>query len=122
VVFHRRDEHLVALVEMGPGVGLGHQVDGLGGAAGEDDLLGVGGVDEAMDFGSGALVGLGRPLGEVVHAAVHVGVVPRVEPRHRVDHRLWLLAGGGAVEVDEGLAVGLLVEDGELLAHALDVE
>ena len=47
VVLHRRDEHLVARAEMGPAVGLGHQVDGLGGAAGEDDLLGVGGVEEA---------------------------------------------------------------------------
>ena len=77
MVLHGRDEHLVAGAEMGPAVGLGHQVDGLGGAADEDDLLGVGGVEEALRPSLARPRRPGRPLGEVVHAPVHVGVVPR---------------------------------------------
>ena len=89
---------------------------------GKDDLLDLGGVEEALRLDACALVGLGRALGEVVHAPVHVGVVSREEPRHRVDDGLRLLAGCRAVEVGERLAIGPHGEDRELLAHRLDVE
>ena len=80
VVLHLGDEDLVALAEMGRAIGLGNQVDRPGGAGGKDDLLTLGGVEEALRFDASALVGLGRALGEVVHAPVHVGVVAREEP------------------------------------------
>ena len=38
VVLHRRDQHLVARLQLRPGERLGHEVDPLGRVAGEDDL------------------------------------------------------------------------------------
>jgi hypothetical protein len=73
------------------------------------------------DAGAGALVGLGGPLAQVVDATVDVGVVEAVVGDEGVDDRLGLLAGRRVVEVDEGLAVHLLVQGREVLADPLDV-
>ena len=53
---------------------VGDQVDGLGGAAHEDDLARRARIDEAAHGLARALVGLGGPLAQGVHAAMHVGV------------------------------------------------
>ena len=55
-----------------------HQVDRLGGAADEDDLLGVG-PQEPRHRLPGTLVGIGRPGGQLVRGAVDVGVLVLVE-------------------------------------------
>ena len=110
---------LVAEVEDGAGVALRDQVDRLGGAAHEDDLLAVGGVEEVLHRVARRLEGLGGALAEGVHAAVDVGVVGGVETRDGVDHRARLLRRGGVVEVDERLAVHLLGEDREVGAQAV---
>ena len=60
------------------------------------------------------LVGRRGALAEQVHAAVDVGVVLRVEARDRVDDRLRLLRGRRVVEIDERLAVHLLLQDREV--------
>ena len=49
-----------------------------------------------------------------MHAAMNVGVVVLVVARDRVDHRLRLLRRGGVVEVDQRLAVNLLLENREI--------
>src|SRR5207248_4434296 len=67
-------------------------------------------------------VRLGGPLREQMHSAVHVGVVLQVVARDRVDHRARLLAGGGAVEIDERLSADLLVQGGKVLANRLHVQ
>ena len=54
--------------------GIGDEVDRLGGVAGEDDLLGAAGVEEAAHLLARVLVGLGRGIGEIVQAAMDVGV------------------------------------------------
>jgi hypothetical protein len=63
-------------------VGLGDQVDPLGGAAHEDELLCARRVDT---------------LRELVDAAVDVGAVAGVEPGDRIDHRLGLEGSRRAV-------------------------
>src|SRR5207244_2651531 len=74
VVFDRGDQHLVALAHVRTAPRTDHQVDGLGGAAGEDDLLLVARVQGELDRGARRLVRRGGDLGEVVHAAVYVRV------------------------------------------------
>jgi hypothetical protein len=98
-----------------------HEVDGLRGLAHEDDLATGGGVEMALDAIARALVCLRGALAEKVHASVDVRVVASVVGRQRVDHRLGLLAGRGVVQVDQGLAVDLLMQCREVLADALDV-
>ncbi len=51
-----------------------------------------------------------------------VRVVGLVGLVHRLQHLARLLRAGGAVEVDERLAVDPLLQDREVRAHALDVE
>jgi hypothetical protein len=51
-----------------------HEVDRLGGVAGEDDLFGARGVEEARHLLAAALIGFGRGIGEIMQAAMHVGV------------------------------------------------
>ena len=51
------DQDLVALAATRAAVGLGHQVDGLGGAAGEDDLGGVGALMKRRALRAGLLEG-----------------------------------------------------------------
>ena len=114
VVLHLRQEDDVARLEIGTAPARGHQVDRLGRAAGENDFLGSGGVDEFHDARARALIVVGRPRGQGMEAAVHVRVVALVETGEDVDHGLRALRGGGVVEVDEGLPVHQLVQGGEV--------
>src|SRR5262249_19751806 len=108
--------------DVGPAVGLGDEVDALGGAAREDDLLLGRGVEEALHLLAGLVVLLGGQRAEEVDGPVDVGVVQLIVAAGRVDYRLRLLRGGGVVEVDQRLAVGLAVEDREVVADLLQVE
>ena len=54
VVLHRRDQHLVAGREVDLPPAVRHQVDPLGGIAGEDDLVRMGGAEERRRLGARA--------------------------------------------------------------------
>ena len=54
--------------------GIGDQIDRLGGVAGEDDFFLALGVEKRAHRLARALVGLGRLVGEIMQAAMHVGV------------------------------------------------
>ena len=58
----------------------------LGGVAGEDDLVDAAGVEEAAHRLARVLVLGGRGVGQVVQAAVHVGVLEAVGVIHGLDH------------------------------------
>ena len=59
VMLHGRDENFIAGADMGAAVALRHEIDGLGGAADEDDLARVGSVEEAAH-------GFARRLGRLI--------------------------------------------------------
>ena len=63
-----------------------------------------------------------RLLRDRVDAPVHVRVRGLVVVVHRVEHGSGTLGGGGRVEIDEPLAVRLLLEQRELLTEGGDVE
>src|SRR5262249_10925558 len=77
----------------------------------EDDLALCRGVHERAHLLAGVLEPGGRPLGELVDAAVHAPVRGLVELRHRVEHLARLLRGRRGVQVGERLAVEVLLED-----------
>ena len=122
VVLHLGQQDAVAPVDVGPAPAVADQVDGLGDVAGEHDLPHAPGVDEAGHLLPGRLVGGGRLLGDLVDASVDVRVVAPVVVVQRRDHRLRLLRGVGAVQVDERMAVDLTLKDGELAADRAHVE
>ena len=109
VVLQVRDDDLVARADVRAAPALRDQVDGLGRAAHEDDLVCRRRVEERAHLVARSLVGVGRARGERVRGAMDVGVLVRVEVREAVDHRLRLLRRGGVVEPDQRPAVDALV-------------
>src|SRR5690606_32375898 len=114
VMLEHAEHDLVARLHPRRRPAVGDEVDALGGAGGEDDLLGVGCAEEAGDDAAHRLVFLGGDVREIVQAAVDIGVFVLVGPRHRLDHHARLLRRGAVVEVDERLAVHLAREDREI--------
>ena len=99
----------------------GDEVDALGGAAGEDDFFGAAGVDEFGGAGAGRFERGGGAVAQFVDAAMDIGVVVLVVMAQGVEHRARLLRGGGVVEIDQRLAVNLLVEDREIGAQCFPI-
>ena len=122
MVLHVGDDDLVAFPEPRADEAVRNEVDGLGGAAREDDLAFVRGAQKAPDGLPGSLVGRRRALAQGVHAAVDVGVVLLVVVAEGVDDRARLLARRAAVEVGEGVSLDLLVESRKVGPDRLDVE
>ena len=103
VVLHLRDEDLVpGLQQMA--VSGGHQIDGFGGAAGEDDLPGGRGMEKSAHFFPGSFHGIGGLLGKGVDAAVDVGVLVAVIAVHGADHLFGFLGGSSVVQIGEGIS------------------
>ena len=121
MVLHDREHDLVAGLDALAPERIGDEVDRLGGVAGEDDLLGPRRVEERPHLLARALVAFGRRIGEVMQAAMHVGVFRRIGLLDAVEHRLRLLRRRGVVEIDQRLAIDLHGEDREILADAIDV-
>ena len=122
VVLEGRDQHFVARSHVRPTVGRRDEIDGFRRAAREDDLPGLGGVEETADRLPDSLVGLGRLHREPMHAAVNVRVVPLVEVPLRFDHRNRFLSGRGVVQIIERHPVNLLRQNRKVAADALHVE
>ena len=118
VMFHLGQHHGVALGEVRPTPSMGHEVDGFGGAAGDDDPLGV---EALLEFGTAGLVAFGGLPSQGVDGSVNVGVGLRIVPVHRIQNDLRLLRGGCVVEVDQRVAVDLALKNRELVSkrHAI---
>ena len=121
VMFHHRQNDLVAfnqpLTERGR-----DQIDRLGRALGEDNLIDRPSVDQLGDAAAGGFIGLGGFVGEAVQAAVDVGIGRFHHPAHRLDHRPRLLRRGRTVQIDQRLAVDLARQNGKLFTDLGDVK
>ena len=109
MVLHVGDDHFIARMNLRAAVGLRDEVDALRGAAHEDDFGWARGVDEFLHGRARRFVFLGRLFGKMVDGAVNIGVGALVIPGNRVDHGARLLRRGSVVEIDEWLAVDLLL-------------
>ena len=121
VVLHDREHDLIAFTEVRLAPGRGDEVDRFGDVAGEDDFLIAPGVDELRHFRARALVGLRRRVGEVVEAAMNIGVFAGVGLHEALKYRLGLLRRRGVVEIDQRLAVNLQGERRKILADTCDI-
>ena len=122
VVLHGGDEHFVACCDIGAAVGFRHQVDGFSCAADKDDFVGAGSLDKAAHRLPRLIVRLGGAHAEGVHAAMDVGVVVLVITHQGVDHRARLLRSGCAIQIDQLVAVDLLIKDGEIALDAFNIQ
>ena len=121
VVLHDREHDLVAGLDALAAERIGDEIDRLGGVAGEDDLFLAPGIEEGRDFLARALVGLGRLVGEIMQAAMHIGVLRRIGLVQAVEHGARLLRRGRVVEIDQRLAINLHRQDRKIRADAVDV-
>ena len=121
VVFEGGEQDLVAGLQAGARVRLRHQVDRFGGAAREDDLARRRGVHEVAHALARVFEHRGGFLAQLVHAAMHVGVVALFVGVDRVDHALRALRRGRAVEEHQRFAVHLARQDREVAPHAIRV-
>src|SRR5262245_60875433 len=101
MVFHARDDDLVAGPNLRPAEALGHEVNAFGSAPDEDDLPAMGGVQEALDGNAGFLERLRGPFAEEMYATVYIRIVACVVALQSVDHCLRLLRRGRVVQVDK---------------------
>ena len=114
VVLELGGDDVVAGADVVAAVGVGDEVERLGGLAGEDHLAPRGRVQERGHLVAGALVGIRGDDAEVVDAAVDVRIPRLVHLDDPVDHRPRLLRRVGRVEVDQRLAVHGLGQDREV--------
>ncbi len=121
MVFKNGENNLVTLADHQSTKALRHEIDGFRGVAGEDNLVFRRRVDEAAHAFARILEGLCRSVGEVMQAAMDVGVFFRHRLIHCVDHRLRLLGGSCVVEIDKRLAINLAGEDGKVGSNAGDI-
>ena len=97
------------------------QVQRLGGASGEDDFFGFLGVDEISNSLSGMFVCLGRFLAQIMHATMDVTVLVQVIVALALDDAQGFLGGGGIVQINQGLAINLLVQYRKGISYFFDV-
>src|SRR5262245_66343665 len=102
-MFHGGDEDFIAGADLASAETGGDQVDSLGGAADENDLAWLGGVQEALHLDSGHFIFVSGPLTEKMDAAVNVRVLLAIESIQPVDDTLRFFSGGGIIQVDQRL-------------------
>lgn len=113
VMLHGGDDDLVAGTEELLAEGSCHEIDALGGTTGENDFMAVAGVDKHLNAATCGLVLLGCLSGEIMGTSVNVAIKLEIVVGKGVNDALWLLCGGGIIEIDERMSVNGLVEDWE---------
>ena len=121
MVLHVRDNHFVASLHLRTTERRGHEVDGLGGAPGENNLLGLAGIDELPDPLTCRLMQVGGLLAEIVNATVNVGIHVEILVAHGIEHAQWFLCGCCIVKIDQGPAIHLTAENGEVVAYLSNI-
>ena len=121
MVLHDREHDLVAGLDALAPERIGDEIDRLRRIAGEDDLFLAPGIEKGRDFLARALVSFGRLVGQIMQAAMHVGVLRRVGLVEPIEHGARLLRRSGVVEIDERLAIDLHRQDRKIRPDAVDV-
>jgi len=122
VVLEMAEHDLVARLERGAAPAVRDQIDRLGGAAHEDDLLAPAGVQEGAHLVACRLVGIGRSRRQGVGGAMDVAVLVLVEVGQALDDLTRLLGGGRIVQPDQASPIDAFVEDGEIAAHTVEID
>ena len=105
-MFEARDQDFIAWLDAWARKRGGHKVDGLRGAAHEDDFLRRPGVDEATHAFTSSLEGIRGSLAQRMDTAMDIRMVAFVVVRHRVDDDLRMLAGRCVVRAGVALTPG----------------
>ncbi len=122
-MLHLGQDDQVAGFQVGACPGICHQVDRLGGIAGEDDLLGGRCIDELRHLFTGLLVHGRGFFRQGMHTPVDVGVVGAVKRFHRFQHRQRFLRGGRGIEIDQrNTRAHFPAQDGKIFTEGENVK
>src|SRR5262249_987262 len=116
------DDDLVSLLEKSSPITLRNQVYRLRSAANEDNFPFAPGVNKALDFLARRFIGCGRPFAQIVDAPMNIRILRAVVAIQCVDDTLRLLAGSAVVEVHQGLAVNLLLQNRKIRTDFADIQ
>ena len=117
MMLHLGEQDLVARPDVRISPAPRHGVDARSRSVGENALLGLRGIDERADRFPGLVEQLVRLLGQLVNAAMHVGIVLFVATDDRLDDLARMLRAGRVVEIDQRHArPDLAAENGEIAA------
>ena len=122
VMLHDRQNNLVALANVQRlSQGRGNRIESASGRTSENDLVSRPGVEENAGAFPRRLVGVRRRIGEIMQAAMNVGIFMLVCMHHARDDLPRLLRRCPVVEIDERFSIRLLGQDRKIRPHLVDV-
>ena len=121
VVFHRRDNHLIALLHAALCEAGGNEVQALRRPTGKDNLICGMCVDELPYRLTCSLMQVGCLLRQPVYTTVYVGIHIEVFLAHGIQHAERFLRGGTVVKVNQRLAVNSAGENREGIPDFVDI-
>ena len=122
VVLHDRQNDLVAFLDEGFAEGSRDQIDRFGRRFREDDFIDGAGVEKGAHAFPRGLIGFRRGIGEMMQAAMHIGVFVVGRVNHPFDDFPWFLRRRGIIEIDQRFSINLRRKDWEILAQARNIE
>ena len=117
VVLHLCNQHLVACLHLRLTERASHEVDGLGGAAGEHDLLGFSCMDKRTNLLTRRLMKVGGLLRQVVHPTVHIRIHVEILIAHGIQHTERFLCGGRIIQIHQRLSIHFPRQNREVFPH-----
>ena len=119
MVLGNRDDDFVSLADIREAVAVSDEVQRLGRVLREDDFFGTLGVDELRRDLARVLVDFRCFDGKRIGAAMRVRITAAIVAAERSDDLLGLLRRRAVVEIDDGLAVHLRMEEREVFEKFL---
>ena len=95
----------------------GDEIDSFRRPARKNNFVGGFGVDEFSGTGARGFEGVRGAVAQLMDAAMNIGVVVFVIMHERINDAAGLLRRGGVVEINQRLAVDLLMENGKISAQ-----
>jgi len=118
VMLHFGQQDLVSRLKPLKTPGLRDKIDALGRAARENDFVRTSGINELGCPGAGGFECCGGAVAELMDAAMDVCIVLLVVTPQRLNDGARLLSRGRVIEVDQWMAVDVLVQNREIGAKA----
>ena len=123
VVFHRRDQYLIAGSHVRAPVGLRYQVDGLRRPTRTKIISLACAAFTKRPYLSRAFSNSSVAICDrIMHAAMNIRVFALVVPHQRVDHRPRFLRCSRVIEINQRMPMHLRVQDRKILPDSLQVE
>ena len=122
MMFHHRQQNLVAGADEFRPKTVGDKVDALGYPVCQDDLVRFRGVDKVLNLDPCTIEFTRRHFAQVVDATVYIRVLLGVEAAHGVDDHLWTLGSRRAVQVDQRAALDHQGKNWKVVSNPLDVK